>query len=281
MDWSKAKTILIVALLFANAILGYFVFTDKGAPDYSVQAVFVDEATELLLRKNIELEAVIPDNPKSLLGITVEYEMNEPFYINSRYFEGKGIREILQEGKEQLYRGSELVTIDNGKLLRYENNRTITASPRTTLEEAEQNARDFLMEREYGTDDLKLTFWSETKDGYYLEFSKFIEDSYVELGYTSFNITGETVKSMERIWLNTLDLQQSNLTIVPASKAILELLSIKEAYNKKIIDIYLCYYFDPVEQSSYDGYQQATQGNAVPAWRVQFNDGTKIVLDSE
>lgn len=43
MDWSKAKTILIVALLFANAILGYFVITDSMESNASGKAAQTEE----------------------------------------------------------------------------------------------------------------------------------------------------------------------------------------------------------------------------------------------
>lgn len=282
MDWSKAKTILIVALLFANAILGYFVLTARGEARATSEIEFAKESKELLLRRDIRVEADIPPVPVELFSMTVEYELNEPFYINSKYFEGKGIRELSPDGTDQIYRGSELITIENGKLLKYENNGMIVSDGiSTSFEEAKEIAETFLQDREYKIEDMNLTFWKETEEGYYLEYSKIMENAYVELGYTSFNISGDVVKSMERTWLNTIDIQQSSLVVVPAPKAILELLSIEDAHNKTITDISLCYYFDPEGQNNYEGYQQATQGNAVPAWRVQFSDGTKIVLDSE
>lgn len=282
MDWSKAKTILIIALLFANAILGYFVFTDSMASN-SLESMSANiPVEELLQRKEITLQSELPRTPESLLSITVEFERNEPYVINSRYFDGKGIRELTGEEIEEIYRGYESVTIENGKLLIYENSdRLILGTKTVTLDDAENTAKKFLHERGYNTEDMKLTYHAEEIDGFRLEYSKTLENSYVEIGNTSFLIIGDSVKRMERTWLNTVELQQSDLTLIPAEKAILELLSIEQAHGKAVTDISLCYYFDPEKQSNYEGYQQAAQGNAVPGWRIQFEDGTKLVLDSE
>lgn len=282
MDWSKAKTILIVALLFANAILGYFVITDSLESNASGKAAADIQVEELLQRRDITLQSEIPVTPESLMSITVEFERNEPYDINSRYFDGKGIRELKGEEIEEIYRGYESVTIKNGKLLIYENrDRMAVVTKAVELEAAENTAKEFLQERGYSSADMKLTYHQEEKGGYRLEYSKILENSYVEVGNTSFLIAGDTVKRMERTWLNTVEIQQSDLSLIPAEKAILELLSIEQAHGKTVTDISLCYYFDPEKQNNYDGYQQATQGNAVPGWRIQFEDGTKLVLDSE
>lgn len=282
MDWSKAKTILIVALLFANAILGYFVITDSMESNASGKAAADIQVEELLQRRDITLQSEIPVTPESLMSITVEFERNEPYDINSRYFDGKGIRELKGEEIEEIYRGYESVTIKNGKLLIYENrDRMAVVTKAVELEAAENTAKKFLQERGYSSADMKLTYHQEEKGVYRLEYSKILENSYVEVGNTSFLIAGDTVKRMERTWLNTVEIQQSDLSLIPAEKAILELLSIEQAHGKTITDISLCYYFDPEKQNNYDGYQQATQGNAVPGWRIQFEDGTKLVLDSE
>lgn len=282
MDWSKAKTILIVALLFANAILGYFVITDSLESHASNRVAAEIQVEELLQRRYITLKSELPEAPESLMSITVEFERNEPYDINLRYFDGKGFRELKDEEIEEIYRGYESVTIKNGKLLIYENRERMPLETTTiTLESAENTAKKFLQERGYSSADMKLTYHQEEIGGYRLEYSKMLENSYIEVGNTSFLITGDTVKKMERTWLNMVEIQQSDLTLIPAEKAILELLSIEQAHGKTVTDISLCYYFDPEKQDNYDGYQQATQGNAVPGWRIQFEDGTKLVLDSE
>ena len=86
---------------------------------------------------------------------------------------------------------------------------------------------------------------------------------------------------MERTWLNTKEIEETDYKIVPAPKAILELLSMEDASNKTITDISLSYYFDPEKQEYLDDYQQAMEGRAVPAWRVQFQDGYDVILDLE
>jgi len=163
----------------------------------------------------------------------------------------------------------------------YENAATEAGNPIGNLEQAMELAKQFLMERGYETDDMGLSYWRETENGYYLDFTKIFQDSYIELSYTVVIIEDGRITRMERTWLNTKEIEETDYKIVPAPKAILELLSMEDASNKTITDISLSYYFDPEKQEYLDDYQQAMEGRAVPAWRVQFQDGYDVILDLE
>ncbi len=283
MNWSKAKTILIIALLFANAILGYFVFRDVEAMGESSDQYLDDKVQELLMRKEIELGSLIPEKPDTIYNLTVEFEKTDPYDINARFFEGRGIREYRkEEGIEEIYRGSETVILINGKELIYTNTENLDINnQKLDVAEAESIARNFLEDRGYSTQDMVLSHSENKNTIYILEFSKIFDENYVEMGHTKVTIEGKIVREIERLWLNTAEIQQADLSVPSASKALLGLLSIDSAYGKKISRIDFCYYFDPEKQNVGDLFLQAAQGTALPAWRVQFDDGTKVILDSE
>jgi regulatory protein YycI of two-component signal transduction system YycFG len=281
MDWSKAKTILIVALLITNIFLAYFLFGDQEVGNAVLDPEFLEETEELLGRNGIVLDAQVPTETQQLYNLTVEYEEMMPGTINERFFGSQGAINRNEGAVVEIHHGDEVITLINEKLMIYENSGAETGMPMEDLDQAVDLAKGFLEERGYGTDDMGLSYWRKTERGYYLDFTKIFQDSYIELSYTVVIIEDGRIARMERTWLNTKEMEETDYKIVPAPKAILELLSMEDASNKTITDISLSYYFDPEKQDYLDDYQQAKEGRAVPAWRVQFQDGYNVILDLE
>lgn len=281
MDWSKAKTILIVALIITNLFLAYFLFWNQPETDSLLSPQFLEEVEELLGRNGIVLNTEIPVDHGELYNLTVEYETFTPTALNERFFGSQGLVDRGQGAITEIEFGLESVSVINNKLLIYENEGEFEETGDFTLEDADETAREFLEDRGYNTEDMGLSFWRETQTGYYLNFTKIFQDSYIEHSYTVFRIEGGKVRRMERTWLNTKEIEQTDYKIVPAPKAILELLSMEDTRDKTIVDISVCYYFDPEKQEYLGDYQQATEGRAVPAWRIQFEDGYDVILDLE
>jgi regulatory protein YycI of two-component signal transduction system YycFG len=281
MDWSKAKTILIIALLITNIFLAYFLFGDQEVGNAVLDPEFLEETEELLGRNGIVLDAQVPTETQQLYNLTVEYEEMMPGTINERFFGSQGAINRNEGAVVEIHHGDEVITLINEKLMIYENSGAETGMPMEDLDQAVDLAKGFLEERGYGTDDMGLSYWRKTERGYYLDFTKIFQDSYIELSYTVVIIEDGRIARMERTWLNTKEMEETDYKIVPAPKAILELLSMEDASNKTITDISLSYYFDPEKQDYLDDYQQAKEGRAVPAWRVQFQDGYNVILDLE
>jgi len=282
MDWSKAKTILIVALLITNSVLAYFLFFDDIYANSTVDENFLSRTREILLNKNIEIGTEIPLTTNATYNLAVEYEKYEPLEVNMFFFEGNGIRESTDTTFTEIYRDNENVTIINDKLLIYEYKGELQDKGIDSIEKARDEAEKFLFERakiEPDNNDLELSYSRETDYGFYLEYTKVFDGLYIEQSFTSFRIERGGVRKMERTWLSINHIEETNIEIVPAPKAILELISYEQVYNKTILDISLCYYFDPEKQDYFGDYQSATEGKAVPAWRVLFKDGYKIILD--
>ncbi len=278
MDWSKAKTILIIALVFTNLFLASFFFGKDDSKTLSASPNLREEVEKILMRKDIKLKAQIPDSIESRLNLIVEYENMVAEDLNKMFFENQGIIEASQALTE-IYKKDESLVIINDKLIIYENE-TKTQGPKlSNLESAVKLALNFMQEKGYNTDDMKLSFSQETDDGYFLDFTKSLDDLYIEHSFTTFRIMDGEVRKMERTWLNIKDKVETEYPIISAQKRILELISMEETFGKTITNISLSYYFDPEKQDYLGEYQQAMEGNAVPAWRVQFEDGYKVILE--
>ena len=184
MDWSKAKTILIVALLITNIFLAYFLYGEQEVGNAVLNPEFIEETEELLGRNGILLQSDLPTETGQLYNLTVEYEDMLPGTINDRFFNSEGVINRNEGAVIEIDYGDEGITLINEKLMIYENAATEAGNPIGNLEQAMELAKQFLMERGYETDDMGLSYWRETENGYYLDFTKIFQDSYIELSYT-------------------------------------------------------------------------------------------------
>lgn len=287
MDWSKAKTILIIALIIVNLIVGSLFLIEKK--EERSQEFDESEVISKLNQKGIELDVDIPTGKNELKGLVVEYELYDADDINKRFFGGKGSINYINEDLFEVTQQEETVTVINGKLLIYEKEETeteentykILIDSSDPLKRANEIAMKFMEERGFFTEDMKLTFLNLTEEGYYLTYSNIYDGNYIESSFTTVEIRNEKVFKMERTWLDVKQIEDVVLKTIPAKKALLELLMKEEVYGKRITDISICYYFDPEKQDYFSKYKEIVEGKTIPAWRVQFSDGYKIILDFE
>lgn len=279
MDWSKAKTILIVSFILVNLLLVYNLVIENKEVTEVVDETFIEDVEGLLNNKNIRLNTEIPRNTQSLPTLLVEYENIDVDSINERYFENQS--KIINNSEELtvLEREDEKVTLVNEKLLIYESKNIENQIDIKTIEDAKNIALQFLTDRGYDTSDFKLSHSKTVEDRFYLEFSKIYKDRFLESAFTNVQIDNTGIKKLERLWLNVKEESDTSIYITKAPKSILELLSINRAYNKTIADISLSYYFDPERHDYVENPEKAKLGRTIPAWRVKFEDGYKIFLD--
>lgn len=279
MDWSKAKTILIISFILVNIVLVYNLIIAERDVSRVVDSIFAEDVVEMLENKDIKLATEIPQETEGLFTLLVQYEDLNSEDLNEEFFSGKA--DILNKGEGLLLLETkgEKLTIVNGKLLIYESENREEKYNIKDIDEAEQLALGFLQDRGYDTSDLKLSYSKILGDEYSLEFSKIYNDKYLESAFTNVKIDNTGIRKLERLWLNVRDEGKTQVNISNAHKSILGLLDMHKAYNKTISDISLAYYFDPEKHEYIENPEMAKQGRAIPAWRVQFEDGFIIFLD--
>lgn len=92
MDWSRAKTVLIVSFLLLNVLLGYQLWMDElNLNTFTENAARREEMNRAFAVKDISLEAAVPEGTPELREITVRLErggksapaeLPEPFPIS-------------------------------------------------------------------------------------------------------------------------------------------------------------------------------------------------------
>ena len=86
LNWSKAKSILIIAFILTNVFLAANLLSEENKELSTVKDSFVEDVLEILGRKNISVDAEIPDELPSLNMLNVKYEITDYYNINNKYF---------------------------------------------------------------------------------------------------------------------------------------------------------------------------------------------------
>lgn len=281
MDWKKIKKILIIALLVANSVLFFYTkYNDFRLRNESTRRDFVREVTALLAEKNIELDTKIPRQTKKLPSVLVSFETSSEEDINDRYFKGAGNVERPSTDLAEISLGDEYVNLVNGRRAFYENRKKENNFKIDSLEEAQNIAQKFLLDKKYDTRDIYLSYYKIDGDKYILNYTKVFDSIPVESSYTNFIIDARGVMSMDRLWLDVLDKSDQKIYLYPAPRALLSLLNKTEYYNKTIEKISPCFYFNPEDQGYIEDITRAVNGRAIPAWKVKFTDGEYTVLSN-
>lgn len=280
MDLKLAKKIIIISLIITNIILFGFIYKKETAyMDETNQKPFIEKTVELLKKKNIEVEAKVPRQNYNMNTLSVEFETSEIEDLNKVFFGGTAQVEDPQ-GENGIIRGKDktLILINRRRII-YEDQKP-TGYNVQNVENAIDATKDFLLKHEFKSDDLILVRSEKNDDGTYdIEYRKSYDQKLLETSYTNFTLNRNGIQKMDRLWLNVLEQSGKKLSTGSASKALLTLLDKQNLNKKTIVKIEPCYYFDPEEQGYLDDITKALRGRAIPSWRIEFKDGSDIIIE--
>ena len=280
MDLKLAKKIIIISLIITNIILFGFIYKKEAAyMDETNQKPFIEKTVELLKKKNIEVEAKVPRQNYNMNTLSVEFETSEIKDLNKVFFGGTAEVEDPQ-GENGIIRGRDktLILINRRRII-YEDQKPNGYNVQN-IENAIDETKDFLLKHEFKSDDLILVKSEKNDDGTYdIEYRKSYDQKLLETSYTNFTLNRNGIQKMDRLWLNVLEQSGKKLSTGSASKALLTLLDKQNLNKKTIVKIEPCYYFDPEEQGYLDDITKALRGRAIPSWRIEFKDGSDIIIE--
>lgn len=280
MDLKLAKKIIIISLIITNIVLFGFIYKKEAAyMDETNQKPFIEKTVELLKKKNIEVEAKVPRQNYNMNTLGVEFETSEIEDLNKVFFGGTAEVEDPQ-GENGIIRGRDktLILINRRRII-YEDQKPNGYNVQN-IENAIDATKDFLLKHEFKSDDLILVRSEKNDDGTYgIEYRKSYDQKLLETSYTNFTLNRNGIQKMDRLWLNVLEQSGKKLSTGSASKALLTLLDKQNLNKKTIVKIEPCYYFDPEEQGYLDDITKALRGRAIPSWRIEFKDGSDIIIE--
>lgn len=234
MDWTKAKSILIVALIVTNLVLiaTYFLQNNRLRNDEKeMQAVTI----KLLEEKNIFLETKIPEGHHRMPKLTVQYEKGNEDVIQALLADQKSLP--VQERTDE-----NLISLANA---------FIEACG--------------LMSENVTFDSIKHT-GGETR----ITYKNYINDIAIEESEIVCTIRNGKVIDFKSNWLKPVEVNNIEKEVIPAAAALIKFMSENtEAEKIYVEDISLVYWLDP---GVFDAESPVTD-TAFPAWKITYNRG--------
>ncbi len=243
MDWTKAKTILIAALIITNVILGVSVIIQHGE-NRRIDSDVIDETLSFLESRNIFVYSNIPEKLKKMPVLQIEYNN----------FPVEGINERADQ-EDTLYK------------------------KKLNKEQAIQLTRDFLESNNLMNENIQMENIQEEANGYSVIYKNYYHDILLEECYINFTIREGRIIFIDRLWFNPIDYGENKKVTIPATTALLKFASLKENINEEIsiTSLELVYW---VEDNSLFSMENTTSDTALPAWMITFNNGEKKYISA-
>ena len=234
MDWTKAKTILIVALIVTNCVLIVtYLFQEYHfkSDEEEVHAATI----KLLKEKNIFVETKIPKTHERMPKLTVQYDKIDQVKIDQQL---ANHRVLIPEE----------VTEDNIIAL-------------TT---------EFIEQCNLMTENVTFDKIERIGDSFKVTYKNFLGEYPIEESYIVFTIVQGKIIDMNRFWLNPIEVSDIKKEVIPAVTALIRFMSEnKEEEKIHVQDISLVYW---VDSNAFDA-ESALTDTAFPTWRITYNRG--------
>lgn len=234
MDWTKAKTILIVALIITNIFLIANYVSIKTDIEVTSSDV-IDDTIHLINEKNIYFYGKIPSKEMEMPVLEVEYD---------EYNKNK-VNQLMNEQSP--------------------------AFRHITKEEAIMISNDFLKKCNLLDDNMRLEPIQETENGYMITYKNYYDEILIEECYMNVTIENGIITSLERLWVNPIAYRKNKKSTIPATNALLKFASMQEQRDKviQITSIDMVYWLD----TSIFGMDNTSRDTAFPAWKICYNIG--------
>ncbi|HHV74483.1 MAG TPA: hypothetical protein GXX41_07535 [Thermoanaerobacterium sp.] len=253
MDWSKAKTILIIIFAVLNLILYMgnlsIAETNNSVPSFSDMS----KMKEILRENNIVVNAKIPDDYKPMPMLLVKLKSYSKAYIDENFL--KGLK-YVSNGDGSLYTFSNgSLEVKNGFLyFQVKDEKFAKMSSDEAFHYIISFVNDKKLKEEYST----LRQYIDG-DKYTVEYTEKYNGINVDVSYMKGIISGNTF-SFESTWLIPLREENDKKEIIPPISALLKLLDVNEGSKSIVVkDIRPVYFFS---------WRNADTGEAIPTWRI-------------
>ncbi len=234
MDWTKAKSILIMALLITNLVLiGTYVFQNNR---FGNDEEMMQEATvKLLAEKNIFVETDIPERHKRMPKLTVQYDTMDEDVIQGQ-LAGQKPLPVSERSDENLI----------------------------AMADSFIEACGLMTEN--------VTFESIEREGSRISitYKNYINNIAIEESYIICTVQDGKIRDFRRYWLNPVEVNETDKEVIPAAAALIKFMSGNtEEEEIHVQNISLVYWLD---SSVFDAESPVTD-TAFPAWKITYNGG--------
>lgn len=273
MNWSRAKTILIVVFLIADIFLYYVSYRgdigNSGEEDIS-------KVLEYLASHNIKVNGSIPDkgNPASLLY--VKYKILSVEEVKEIFFNSDDDIDIKESGQKVLMENDTILLElqNNGEIFYLDKSLNKIDNKPVDEAKATKNIDTFLKLLNISLDEASAV-QKDAKDNYIkLKYNQNYKNRFLDKSYLEIKAVDDGISYAKILWFESIQNGKTKNEVISPVKALLKLAELYDIDNTEINvdEISQGYYFSNTMEKTFAA-RYVIEGNAVPVWRVKTNVG--------
>ena len=223
MNWSKTKTILIIALLITNAIMLGYLYSERRLQDNTAitDRMVYQDVIKVLNERGIQVAFQEAPKIEGIEAVEAAYQTYDLSTIAPRFIGGEF---KLNTEDTEASSGSESLRVKDGTTLIYENTGLPVSSVAPAEEEALAMARKFIAQRGYPADEnTVLSSVRITGKDIEVMFVQHVSHRQIENGVMRLVVTDHGIRTFERTWLRIIKVREMTYEIIPPGQALLKL----------------------------------------------------------
>ena len=276
MDWARAKTILIVVFLAINIFLGYMIIGTKNGNTVYIDSQKIQEVTDYLSGKGIEVKGEIPRKKVDMPSITVTYKLfNNKEIAEKLLLANDKIKETDTDSSLTMETEDIQIKIKNGRELNYLNKTVEPVFSEIDEKLCKKNIYGFI--QKLGIENSGMDIVSAEEENGYMKYV--YRQKY--RGYVIYNsrmeyiVNDHGISKANIVWFNTINQVSKSGTVVSPLDA---LLTVYDYYKDDIgqgfavLGMEQGYYFGTGTEKKLDT-SKIEEGTAFPVWRINTSMG--------
>ncbi|EMT39608.1 Two-component signal transduction system YycFG, regulatory protein YycI [Thermoanaerobacter thermohydrosulfuricus] len=267
MNWSKAKTVLIITFAILNVLL-YLTIAKINKPQpqlLSRQDLYSIE--EVLLQNNIILKTTIPQETEPMPLVKVTREIFDESFVLENFIKSQKY-EKYKENRYTIFKFEDkTIKVDGISFYYFEKSDKFKDMSSSQKEEYVQNFINNYHFKEINVQVEKISQGKEVKIKYFQTY----KDYFIDGGWMEGKIDDKSFE-FSKSWFGSVVMEKAKKEVINAAYALLKLVEIKTDAKLMVVkEIKLGYYFN---------WSSATKGEAVPVWRITTQDGNRYYINA-
>lgn len=269
MEWSKTKTIMIIALILTNIIIGYFYWQEYLQSARHAMGDQVATLEKIFKAKGIDIGALAPIQDKSLPKINMSLDR-----VELEDYSVEGYRVALQD-EHTVTMSLKMDAAQKNALKGESISSEVTFKGATATEKVESWLRNELALIE----DFRLLNSIESDDGLILNYGQVYKGYFVEGSFMSLVFHEGRVISLQRRWYDVEELENQQIGLCSYPMALYRLydqiMTQENLQEMQFESVELGY---KLESNAFDTVIESGEG--APYYRFKTSDGKTFLVEA-
>lgn len=275
MNWSKAKTILIIIFLIADVFLFYVTYTGDIRSIGHNNKENTLKIIEHLQKQGIIVKGTIPSkgNPAPLLYVkykSLSKEEGRRIFFDSH----EAVRINEKSDKIKFESNDALLELGMEGQILYYNNSIDEGGENVDEELAQKNIEDFLLALDINKSDLIEIKKEKTKSYIKVNYSQSYKNQFIDNTHLEIKATDNSIIYAKLLWFDSIKNGKTKNEVIAPVKALMKLSEIyrDEDTTVTVEEINQGFLFNIGAHQAFD-VASVEEGTAMPVWRIKTDMG--------